>query len=280
MTRTLSLILATVFPCLTMAQQADKTGVCEHPLPDSGAPYGYLSYLPPKYDARNGKHPLVIFLHGYGELGDGKTTLGGLSKHGPFKLIKKDPSIFAQANAVVLAPQGLKSDNWWRWEKLDDFLKHAMKTYSIDKDRIYLTGLSMGGGGTWMMASRHPRTFAALVPICGASKPPAGGKDLKFDQVPIWAFHSIGDKTVGMDNSELWLNALAGTEKRNKLLDDYPKTGTQSASLDGRKWVWTEGQQAPTSNMGITVYPDSKHDSWTRAYKDPKLWDWLFAQKR
>lgn len=254
-----------------------KLGMNSHPLPESGTDYGYLSYLPPNYHAKSGKHPLVLFLHGKGELGDGKTTLNNLAKHGPFKLIKNDPTIFAEANTVVLAPQGLKADNWWRWEKLDNFLKHALREYNIDKDRIYLTGLSMGGGGTWMMANRHPHTFAAMVPICGAARP---DKDITIGKVPVWAFHSVGDKVVSMLCSEMWLDRLAGTQHKAKLMAGYPKAGIQSSSFDGREWSWTEGQHAPEGQLGITVYPDTRHDSWTRAYQDPKLWEWLFAQKR
>ncbi len=280
MTRLTTLLLTLALAGTALADDPNPPkadGMNSHPLPDSGTDYGYLSYLPPNYDAKSGKHPLVIFLHGKGELGDSKTTLNALTKHGPFKLIKKDPKIFAEANAVVLAPQGLKSDNWWRWEKLDDFLKHALKEYKVDKDRIYLTGLSMGGGGTWIMASRHPKTFAAIVPICGAARP---GKDIEIGKAPVWAFHSQDDKVVSVYHTEDWLNTLADTEKKGRLLSEHPQAGTQSASFDGRKWIWTEGQHAPTGQLGVTVYPDASHDSWTRAYKDPKFWEWLFAQKR
>jgi len=270
------ILFAAMIPS-TSAEVASSPGIHHHPLPDSATSYGYLSFLPKEYDAKNGKHPLVIFLHGQGQLGNGKEQLNMLFKNGPFALLKKDPAIFDQASCVVLAPQGLIDDKWWKLDKLEAFLEFALKHYAVDTDRVYLTGLSMGGGPTWQLADKHPDTFAAIVPICGASRPPQD-RAAKI-KAPIWAFHSVNDPRVRFTSTEMWLNSVAG-DKAAALMDAYPKQGTQSASFDGNKWSWSEGQHAPATAVGITVFPEDQHDSWTRAYADPKLWEWLFARKR
>jgi predicted peptidase len=194
----------------------------------------------PKDLKTGGKVPLLLFLHGAGEKGDdNKKQL----KHDPTKLAPKD--VFEKNPMIVVAPQ-CPADQFWSGEPLESVIKlvkDLQKELPVDSDRIYITGLSMGGYGTWGALAMEPRLFAAAVPICGGGDP---GAVKKFDKVPIWAFHNDGDPTVGVEGSRSMIAALkkAGAE---------PK---------------------------YTEYPSPQHDAWTRTYKDPALWEWLLTQKR
>ncbi len=110
-------------------------------------------------------------------------------------------------------------------------------------DRIYLTGLSMGGFGTWTLAQKHPELFAAIVPICGRG----GTKDLwKLRHMPVWCFHGAKDKDVPIATSKDKVDAL----------------------------------RAFNPSVKFTIYPEVEHDSWIKAYNDPELYKWLLAQKK
>jgi predicted peptidase len=196
----------------------------------------YLLYLPDDYDQKE-SWPLVVFLHGAGERG---TDLEKVKVHGPPKLIEQGKSL----PAIVVSPQ-CAPGRWWHSQLLEltALIDEVESKYKVDKDRVYLTGLSMGGFGTWALAAYTPDRFAALVPICG------GGEVLAtraLTKVPIWVFHGAKDPVVPLKRSEDMVEGL----KRAKA---EPK---------------------------FTVYPDASHDSWTATYDNPEVWEWLFAQKR
>jgi predicted peptidase len=182
----------------------------------------------------------MVFLHGSGERGnDNQKQL----KHVPTKLAPAD--VFTKNPMIVVAPQ-CPSDSFWSGPALESVIKlvkELEKELPVDSDRIYLTGLSMGGYGTWSALAMEPKLFAAAVPICGGGDP---GAARKFSKVPIWAFHSDGDPTVNVEQSRTMIAALkkAGAE---------PK---------------------------YTEYQNKQHDSWTQTYKNPEMWDWLLKQKR
>lgn len=194
----------------------------------------------PKDLKTSGKVPLLLFLHGAGEKGnDNKKQL----KHDPTKLAPKD--VFEKNPMIVVAPQ-CPADQFWSGQPLESVIKMVkdfQKELPVDSDRIYITGLSMGGYGTWSALAMEPRLFAAAIPICGGGDP---ASVRKFDKVPIWAFHNDGDPTVGVEGSRSMIAALkkAGAE---------PK---------------------------YTEYQSPQHDAWTRTYKDSELWEWLLQQKR
>ncbi|MCB1077861.1 MAG: prolyl oligopeptidase family serine peptidase [Verrucomicrobiae bacterium] len=199
----------------------------------------FLLQLPDGYDAAENadkKWPLLVFLHGAGERG---SNLDLLKKHGPPKLIeagKKFP-------AIVISPQ-CPENSWWPDEPVLELIDHAERTYRVDTSRIYLTGLSMGGYGTWHFASRTPDRFAAIVPICGGGVP---YHMRKLTKLPIWVFHGQKDTAVPFEESERLVKAL---------------------------------EKAGNQQVKFTIYPEAGHDSWTAAYDTPELWDWLFAQQR
>ncbi len=161
-------------------------------LDNTDAPYGFYEYLPVGYDTdQSKKFPLILFLHGAGEKGNGNSQLKTVIMHGPSKLIGKGRPF----NAIVVSPQ---SPTWWNNNTLDTYLKWLEANYRIDSYRIYVTGLSMGGGGTWNLAKAYPERFAAIVPICGAA---SVSSPEKLINLPIWAFHNRGDGTVAVNNT-------------------------------------------------------------------------------
>jgi len=194
----------------------------------------YLLYLPKDYEQKP-SWPLLLFLHGAGERGD---DLSLVKKHGPPKLIEAGQEF----PFIVVSPQCPK-DHWWEPLELTALLDEIVQNTKVDQDHIYVTGLSMGGFGTWSLASYNPRRFAALVPICGGGDPIWARR---FAHVPIWIFHGAKDSVVLPKRSEDMVEAL----KKNG------------------------------SNVQYTVDPEAGHDSWTKAYANPELYEWLLKQKR
>ncbi len=137
----------------------------------------YLLYLPQDYDQRE-SWPLLLFLHGSGERGD---NLELVKKHGPPKLVAEGRDF----PFIIVSPQCPK-DRWWEPIELLALLDDLAGKYKVDADRVYLTGLSMGGFGTWRLAFQAPERFAAIAPICG------GGEKYwakRMASLPVWAFH-------------------------------------------------------------------------------------------
>ncbi len=197
----------------------------------------YLLFLPESYGEEDKSWPLMLFLHGAGERG---TNLELVKKHGPPKIAegKKDFPF------IVVSPQ-CPTEQWWD-ENLDvliNLLDDIVAKYDVDDERIYLTGLSMGGYGTWALASRHPDRFAAIVPICGGGTLPMA---YGLAGIPIWAFHGAKDQVVPVIESE------------------------QMVDLINRRG----------GNAKLTIYPEAGHDSWTETYDNQELYDWLLKHRR
>ncbi len=195
---------------------------------------GYLLYLPEEYEQRD-SWPLILFLHGAGERGD---DLELVKKHGPPKLIAAGEDF----PFIVVSPQCPK-DRWWESVELAALLDEVSGRYNVDADRIYVTGLSMGGFGTWRLAFFQPHRFAAIAPICG------GGERYwtkSYPHLPVWAFHGAKDTSVPLERSVDMI----------------------------------EGLEAEGGHPKLTVYPEAKHDSWTETYENPEFYEWLLQQKR
>ena len=148
----------------------------------------YLFYLPKKYGdeaEKEKKWPLLLFLHGAGERGD---KIENVKQHGPPKLIAQGKEF----PFIVVSPQ-CPENEWWSAEVLNGLLDTIIKKYRVDENRIYCTGLSMGGFGTWALAMEYPNRFAAIAPICGGgnARNIAGIKD-----IPAWAFPGATDSVV------------------------------------------------------------------------------------
>ena len=162
-------------------------------------PVNYLLYLPEGYlqDTLK-KWPLLLFLHGSGERGN---DLEKVKTHGPPKLIEQGKKF----PFIVVSPQATSQEHGWSTADLYALLQNCKQQYRVDADRVYLTGLSMGGFGTWSLAIEHPEEFAAIVPICG------GGDTTdvwKLRNTAVWCFHGAKDKNVPLAFSQKMIGAL------------------------------------------------------------------------
>ena len=204
---------------------------------DIGQPqsYPYMIQLPEGYEADAAKHwPLLLYLHGSGERG---TDLINVKRDGPPFLIahgKKFP-------AIVIAPQ--TADAGWSAPVLAQLIDDISAKYRVDPDQIMVTGMSMGGGGTWALAEAYPDRFSCIVPICGFGDLSNAGK---LTKLPIWVFHNQGDNVVPFMLSQSIVNAIRGAG----------------------------------GNPHLTIYPVANHNAWTQAYGTEAVWNWMFAQRR
>jgi predicted peptidase len=197
----------------------------------------YLLFLPQDYGVDKQKQwPLIFFLHGAGERG---TNIELVKVHGP-------PMIAEQRDDwsfIVVSPQ-CPAGTWWsaKFNTLNELLDEIIATYAVDTNRLYLTGLSMGGYGTWDWAILFPERFAALAPICGGSSYSSLVCEIK--DIPTWVFHGGKDTVVPIAESETLVQALEECD----------------------------------SNVRFTIYPDAGHNSWTVTYDNPELYDWFLQQ--
>lgn len=196
----------------------------------------YLLYLPKGYGEEQKKWPLMVFLHGRGQSGD---DLEKVKEHGPPKMIEEGKEF----PFIIASPQ-CPRDRWWTEVFIDKLIDELIEKYDVDEDRIYLTGLSMGGFGTWNYAGIHSDRLAAIAPICGGGDPVL---TWRLRTLPIWAFHGAKDKTIPLERSEQMIEAVKAR-------------GNDRAKL--------------------TVYPDAEHDSWTETYNNPELYEWFLSHKR
>jgi len=195
----------------------------------------YLLYLPEGYEQNDEKNwPLILFLHGAGERGN---DLDLVKKHGPPKIVEQKDLPF-----IIVSPQ-CPAEKRWSVSDLDLLLEKIIKDHRVEKNRIYLTGLSMGGYGTWEYATENPERFAAIAPICGGGSP---WQAYRLASMPVWVFHGAKDPVVPIEKSEEMVKAL---KKVN-------------------------------GNVKFTVYPEATHDSWTETYDNPELYEWFLKQKQ
>lgn len=193
----------------------------------------YLLYLPKDYQETDKTFPLVLFLHGAGERGD---DLEHVKTHGLPKLIQQGRDF----PFIVVSPQ-CPADKFWNMDMLSALLDDIEARYRVDRKREYVTGLSMGGQGTWTLALAQPHRFAAIVPICGWTVPAFA---FLLKDMPIWVFHGAKDEIVPISISEATVKAL----------------------------------KSCGSSVRFTVYPEAGHDSWTETYNNPELYKWLLEQ--
>lgn len=190
----------------------------------------YLLYLPKDYDESDNDFPLVLFLHGAGERGN---DIEKVKVHGLPKLISQGKEF----PFIVVSPQ-CPDHIFWNADILIALLDEIQSEYRIDKNRIYVTGLSMGGFGTWELAIRQPDRFAAIAPVCGWNDPE---KACTLKDVPIWAFHGAKDMVVPVAASE-------------KMVEKLKSCG---------------------GDVKLSIYPEANHDSWTETYNNDELYSWL-----
>jgi predicted peptidase len=223
---------------LAYAAELPATGVQQKQHFEAQSPLAakidYLLFLPQGYEESKQRWPSILFLHGSGESG---TNLAKVKKRGLPKLVESKPDF----PFILVSPQC--PGQGWNNKTLMALLDGVISKYRVDPHRIYLTGLSMGGYGTWSLAAAHPEKFAAIVPISGGGKT-ADAK--KLAALPIWVFHGAKDSIVPVQRSREMVEAI----------------------------------RAAGGNVKYTEYPEAKHDCWTETYDNPELYKWLLAQKR
>lgn len=252
----LTFALLVAAPHALPSQEATvETGFLDRSVEIDGLTYPYQVFVPRSYDAAT-RWPVVLFLHGAGERGsDGlQQTAVGIGS-----AIRWSPERYP---AIVVMPQSPADSNWQGAAARAALaaLDATEAELSTDPDRVYLTGLSMGGNGTWYVAYHNPNRFAAIVPICGWVE--WGGRDpvvpLEGDgspvqrvadrlaHLPIWIWHGEVDSVVPVEESRKMAAAL----------------------------------EAAGADVRYTEVPGVDHDSWDPAYGSPAMTDWLFAQRR
>lgn len=201
----------------------------------------YLLYVPESHDPSGDPVPLLLFLHGAGERGD---DVQRVAAHGPPKLIAAG----ADFPAIVVSPQAPEND-WWphRVRDLLALLDDITARYNVDEDRVYVTGLSMGGYGTWALLQADAQRFAAAIPICGGGNPVLAGYNRALRSLPVWVFHGEADSVVPVQESIDMVEAI---------------------------------RAAGGESIELTTYPGVDHDSWTQTYDNPEVWEWLWHQRR
>jgi predicted peptidase len=235
-----------------------ETGFLDRTVNIGAETYRYQVYAPRDW-SKERKWPVILFLHGAGERGDDGLVQ---TEVGVGRAIRRYVDQFP---AIVVMPQ-CRKDQWWTQDAMLELalkaFEQSVKEFNGDPERFYLTGISMGGYGTWSIASKHPGKFAALAPICGGIRPPAtvaipgaaSTSDVdpyaeaarKIGKTPVWIFHGGADPIVPPDESR----------KMNEAL------------------------KAAGGDVKYTEYENVTHNSWDKAYADPELMKWMLSQKK
>lgn len=226
----------------------------------SGNVLPYRILYPKNYDKKK-KYPLVLFLHGAGERGnDNEKQL----MHGSKLFVERQDDY----PAIVIFPQCPEGNFWasvvtnrgsssvsrdfdyqkypikWPLQAVLDLVKQTQKTEAVDKNRLYIMGLSMGGMGTFEAIARQPKLFAAAMPICGGGD--IASVNAYAKRLPLWVFHGDADDVVGVEESRRMVRAL----------------------------------EAAKADVKYTEYPGVKHNSWDNAFAEPDYLAWLFAKSK
>ena len=248
------LFLSVLVAASAVQAKKQETGFLDRTVAVNGTSYKYQVFVPESWSPKQ-KWPIILFLHGAGERAD-----DGLiqTQVGIGRAIREHRDRFP---AIVVLPQ-CRKDQWWAQSPMDDqamaALDAATKEFRGDPDRTYLTGLSMGGYGTWYFAAKYQGRFAAIVAICGGVLMPDAARLQPADDVtpyteaakkiggkiPTWIFHGADDPTVPVTESRKMNDAM----------------------------------KALGGEVRYTEYPGVGHDSWVKAYDEADLFTWMFSK--
>lgn len=256
-----ALVVLLILSALPAAARKADTGFLDRTVTVAGATYRYQVFVPNNWTKKQ-KWPVVLFLHGYGERGETGLPQTDVGIGRAIRMSDK-PVPF-----VVVMPQCLAGTHLWTEDAMEGqalaALEESIKEFNGDRDRVYLTGLSMGGYATLDIAAKYPGKFAAYVPICGGvrslpSHPEiagALGRDARvtdpyaetakrIGKTPVWIFHGDADESVPVEESRKMADAL---------------------KVAGANYKYTE-------------YAGVGHNSWDKAYSEPELVPWLLEQR-
>lgn len=244
-------------PMICGAQQVAKSLKAAN-----GASIGFYEYRPADYATNTTtKYPLIIFLHGIDERGNGTTELSLVKKTAIPKYIDQGKKLQWTLNGktesfIILSPQLSKSYSSWQNFYVDEMINYAIKNLRVDPNRIILTGLSLGGGGTWRYASSsttNASKLAAIAPMCGTNSM-SSASNIASSKVAVWGFHNRPDGIISYTTT---LNAINKIKAASPVIDPL-----------------------------ITIYPTGSHNAWDKAYdftynlQQPNIWEWFLGQNR
>ncbi|HYF66814.1 MAG TPA: PKD domain-containing protein [Ohtaekwangia sp.] len=209
----------------------------------------YYEYLPPDYNSNTNNYPIVFFLHGLGERGDAITNLPNVAKNGPPKHVKNGYKF----PFILISPQLKTKYTGWPNAYIDQVIEYCKSYLRIDPTRMYLTGLSLGGGGVWTYSQEvlWGQQFAAVAPICGSTNNVNKACSYGLTNLPVWAFHGDADGTVSIGKTRRMVEAINACSP------------------------------APNPLAKFTIYPGVGHNSWDNAYRTdnalhtPNLYEWM-----
>jgi predicted peptidase len=216
----------------------------------------YRLFIPPTY-APERPCPVILFLHGKG--GEGTDNEAHIYNGSTGKLT------WMEHEVVIIAPQATSEDGFTDRDEVErarQVLDEVTAGYRIDPQRIYITGLSRGGNGTWRMIAMYPDTFAAAVPVCGWGDRLWQGDEkpnepspwaASLTRTPIWAFHGLDDEVIPAINSRHMIEQTSQAITQAQRAIDHTK-------------------------LKLTLYPDVGHNSWDKAYSNPELIRWILSQ--
>ncbi|MCE7862665.1 MAG: tandem-95 repeat protein [Bacteroidetes bacterium CHB5] len=213
---------------------------------------GYYEYLPPGYESNTDLYPVVFFFHGMGEKGNGTTELAKIANLGPPRHVR-DGYKFP---FILISPQLKSSYGVWPSSYIDEVVEHARSYLRIDPSRMYFTGLSLGGGGTWEYVATYPQKVAAAVPVCGGYNTLSKACIYANNNIPIWASHGDKDGVVPMSRTVNMINAI-------------------NACVP-----------APNPAPILTIYPNVAHNAWDFAYRTnnslhtPNVYEWMMGFRK
>jgi hypothetical protein len=235
----------------------------QHLTAANGTAIGFYQFLPAGYNPAK-KYPMIVFLHGAGEVGNGTSDLPRVLNNGIPRLLKAGATMTFTVNGetssyIVLAPQ--LASNYGNWQDFytDEMIKYAKNNLSVDLSRIYLTGLSLGGGGTWRWSSSdttHSAQLAGIAPICGTGETQQYFCWVAYYRVACWAFHNMDDGTVSVGNTQY-----------------------AQMTLDNCDPNHNEPRQ-------FTYYPNGGHNAWDKGYdtghgiQNPNLYEWFLMHPK
>jgi dienelactone hydrolase len=213
---------------------------------------GFLEYLPNNYNSNSDKYPVVFFLHGLGERGPATTDIATL-KAGVGPVERNGPPKYTKAGTdfpfILISPQLKKNYTDWPLTYVQEVIDYCKTYLRIDERRIYICGLSLGGGGVWTQAQTYPKMFAAIAPACGSRNTISKATYIAGEDIPVWAFHGDSDTTIPYLRTVNMVNAI--------------------------------NSYRPSPLAKVTIYPGVNHNCWDRAFKpdhtyhNPNVYEWM-----
>lgn len=204
---------------------------------------GYLEYLPQGYKSNSNNYPIVISLHGIKEKGNTLGDVARVANVGLPKYVKYGQNY----PFILISPQLKTSMSRWTGDYVMQVINHVKKSLRIDNRRIYLTGLSLGGGGVWSVATAYPSTFAAILPICSGYNATSSASKIASENIATWGFHGDKDYVVNYAVTQKMINAINGCT---------PK---------------------PSPLAKFTIFPGMGHIIWDKVYKETSALSWLLG---